>query len=389
MVKILSNCLVYTNVYGRNVLAHLKNDIIERIRVIADVEQLGIGTIAIGRVCKLLPSSNACFVELADGMQYFCSIPSDISNVLFTDDRKHQCIKCEDTFVVQICSEAIKMKAASVSTEISLKGRYFVIERGKGLFFSKKISTVQKKKLSLPENINEYSKDYKILVRTECANDIDSQVLMDELNQLIIDFSHVFNEYKYSREKSVLYKSKDILLEIAREWIKFGPEEFITDLYEDLDVDIFEIPIRRYIDENLPLCKLYKLETLIDEILSSKVYMKSGAFLVVEQGETLTAIDVNSGHAISGNKEEAILQINLEAVEYISKLLIQRNLSGMIVVDFINMKNRSSYSMLINKMNEFLKRDDIKSRYIDMTGLGLMEITRQRIYKSFKEQWKR
>ena len=129
------------------------------------------------------------------------------------------------------------------------------------------------------------------------------------------------------------------------------------------------------------------MDTKIQEALQKKVWMKSGAYLVIEPTETLTVIDVNTGkYSGKGTGEETFLKINLEACEEIALQLKLRNISGMIIIDFINLKNKQAEVELITCLKKLLKKDPIKCDFIDMTPLGLVEITRKRISKSLLEQ---
>jgi ribonuclease G len=112
--------------------------------------------------------------------------------------------------------------------------------------------------------------------------------------------------------------------------------------------------------------------------------MKSGANIIIEQLETLTVIDINSGKNISKN-DDAILAINKEAAIEIAKQLRLRNISGMIIIDFINMKSKEHLTELIQVLKEHLKHDSVPCTFMDVTRLGLVELTRKKTYKSLKE----
>ena len=119
-------------------------------------------------------------------------------------------------------------------------------------------------------------------------------------------------------------------------------------------------------------------------MLNSKVWLPSGANIIIETFETLTIIDVNSGKNQS-RKEDAIFQINLEAAREIARQLRLRNISGMIIVDFINLKSQEQKEELIRCIRQELKKDTVPAQFIDITRLGLVELTRKKIYKSLRE----
>ena len=122
----------------------------------------------------------------------------------------------------------------------------------------------------------------------------------------------------------------------------------------------------------------------MDELLNSKVWLPSGANIILETLETLTVIDVNSGKNQS-RKEDTILRINLEAAREIARQLKLRNISGMIIVDFINLKSQEQKEELIRCIRQELKKDTVPAQFIDITRLGLVELTRKKVYKSLRE----
>ena len=139
--------------------------------------------------------------------------------------------------------------------------------------------------------------------------------------------------------------------------------------------------------------KCYNLDTTIEKALKSKVYLSSGAYLIIEQTEALVAIDVNTGKAIaSGRKKENqdsyFYHINLEAAKEILYQLRLRNLSGMILVDFINMTDHALEEALMEELSLLARKDPVHTRIVDITALGLVEITRKKIREPLDKQLK-
>ena len=140
-------------------------------------------------------------------------------------------------------------------------------------------------------------------------------------------------------------------------------------------------------DERLPLHKLYSVETRLQEALGKKVWLKSGGYLVIEPTEALTVIDVNTGKLASGkDMEQTWLRINMEAAEEIALQLALRNISGIIIVDFINMKPEEHNKKLMSHFGNLLKQDAVRTELMDITALGLVEITRMKTSKPLREQ---
>ena len=137
---------------------------------------------------------------------------------------------------------------------------------------------------------------------------------------------------------------------------------------------------RFYQDKLLPLYKLYRVETALDVIQKEKVWLNSGGFLVIQQTEAFVSIDVNSGKYTGKKKmEETFRKINLEAAAEIDRQLRLRNLSGIILIDFINMENPDHRDELFHVLQKLLRKDPIKSRAIDITPLHILEMTRKKV----------
>ena len=145
-----------------------------------------------------------------------------------------------------------------------------------------------------------------------------------------------------------------------------------------------------YQDPLLPLIKLYKLEAALEEALERRVWLKSGGYLVIEPTEALTVVDVNTGkYSGKKNAEDTILKINLEAAAETARQLCLRNLSGIIIVDFIDMAREEHKQQLLTVLEEELKKDPVKTVLVDMTKLGLVEITRKKVRKPLHEVYGR
>lgn len=161
-------------------------------------------------------------------------------------------------------------------------------------------------------------------------------------------------------------------------------EEIVTDLpqaYEALKELTPPEALRLYADEQLPLAKLYSLETHLKQALSKTVWLPCGGYLVIEPTEAMTVIDVNSGKGSNGKgtaKEQLYLKVNREAAAEIARQIRLRNLSGMIMVDFINMESAKEEQTLLDDLDQLLKADPVKTRLVDMTALGIVEITRKK-----------
>ena len=175
--------------------------------------------------------------------------------------------------------------------------------------------------------------------------------------------------------------------DLISEFKKHGELSIITDVVYIYDTLKENNDMVTYNDNSkISLCNKYSLETHLNRLLSKKVWLKSGAYLIIEPTEALTVIDVNTGKAdLKTNKESTFKKINLEAAKEIALQMKLRNISGIIIVDFINMSNNKDYDILTHEMSEYLTNDFSISNVVDITKLGLMELTRKKKEKSLEE----
>ena len=181
----------------------------------------------------------------------------------------------------------------------------------------------------------------------------------------------------------------------VRDYLSMNPEKIVTDdpkIYETLcrafekEASITKEQIVFYEDPMLSLSALYGLKSKLEAALKERVNLKSGAYLVIQPTEALTVIDVNSGKCIKGKQKDFYLKINLEAAKEIARQLRLRNISGICVVDFINMDTPQAREELMETLKQYLAEDTVPAVFIDFTGLGLAEITRKKVRKPLWEQ---
>ena len=146
--------------------------------------------------------------------------------------------------------------------------------------------------------------------------------------------------------------------------------------------------LRLYDDADFPLGKLYSTQTALEKALREKAWLKNGGYLVIQPTEALTVIDVNSGKSIAGKgrNEEGILKINLEAAREAARQIRLRNLSGIIIIDFINMDAEENVERLMREFRIHLAKDPIQATLVDITPLNLVEVTRKKVHKPLYEQ---
>lgn len=354
-----------------------------------DEENLIYNNIYVARVKDIVTNINAAFLEIAPGQ--ICYFSLDEKNVLFLN-RKNTTKVCEgDLILVQVVKEAVKTKAAVVSCEINLSGKYVVLTAGKGDFVgvSHKITDKDRQR-HLKQLVAPYaSENFGFVVRTGADNAEDGDI-EEEIRSLSEEYKKILETAK-TRTAFTLIRKNESPVNLNIENAHLEPEdEIVTDdagLYEEIVSGKHRANVRLYDDKEISLLRAYSVETRIEKALAKIVWLKNGGYLVIEPTEALTVIDVNTGKFDGKEKdrEETFLKINLEATKEIARQLRLRNISGIILVDFINMKSSDSRKVLISELERQLYKDRIQTRFVDFTGLGLAEITRQKKKKPIYE----
>lgn len=354
-----------------------------------------IGNVYIAKVLNVVPSLNAAFVEYAPGKKCYLPLGSQMPHAL--NRNRNEKLSSGDFIAIQIIKDAIKTKEPMATTNISITGKYCVVtSENTRIGFSDKLSKGQKEQLReyLPK---EHS--YGIIVRTNAGELLEQDNIKDfqkELSALENTMKTIMEAITFRTCYSVLYQAPASYLTDIRDTYHYLYQQIITDdasLYRQIQEYIqVNMPselakLKYYDDADYPMAKLYSLEHKITEALSAKVWLKSGAYLIIQHTEALVAIDVNSGKNDSKKlPEEYIHQINKEAAREVVHQMQLRNLSGMIIIDFINTKKEYEEDLL-QYLSMLCRQDQVPTRVIDITALGLVEVTRKKVKKSLWEQF--
>lgn len=383
---------------GENLLASAKEEEgrICQFNIVREGEEKLLGNIYIGKVKNIRKNIHCAFIEIAPGKMCYYDLEEG-EPPIFTNPKKDRIIKEGDEVVVQISREGIKSKLPSVTGNLNFTGKYLVLtSQRKQLGFSAKLTKEEKARIRTI--LQEYVKGEEgIIVRTN-AREASPEELTEELFQLR-------ERYQELRQRAMSRMCYTLLEKGMSEPLRILQGAYIRDL-EEIVTDDREIctqicgehtrekdgkvPVRFYEDKLLPLSKLYRLEKSLEEALDRKVWLRSGGFLVIEQTEAFVSIDVNSGKfSDKKNTRETFRKINLEAAREIAFQLRLRNLSGIILIDFINMKEEDDKKELLRVLQNYLKKDPVKAAVVDMTPLNIVEVTRKKVEKSLEEEMKR
>lgn len=376
----------------------LENDEIVEIHCApADEESAGrhlLGNIYVGKVKNIVPNIGAAFVEIESGVNCYYDM-KDAEHAVFTHKigKKPLCIG--DELVVQISKEAVKTKAPTVTGNISFTGRYAVLTHGNTrIGVSSKIP--KKVREEYKERLRQFQNDrFGIIVRTN-AKDAPFQDVLDEISRLKAEYEKIMSaaltrvcfSCLRSAPPSYISDLKNVYME-GMEEIIVGDPELYTRIQAFFAAEIPEKEglLRLYDDSAFPLGKLYSTQTAIEKALREKVWLRNGGYLVIQPTEALTVIDVNSGKSAGkGKNEEGILKINLEAAREAARQIRLRNLSGIIIIDFINLESEENVGLLLKEFRMRLAGDPIQTTLVDITPLNLVEVTRKKVHRPLYEQ---
>lgn len=352
-----------------------------------------LGNVYRARVSNLSPNINAAFVDIKKGESCYLSM----------DDYHGEKLKVGDLVTVQVVRDKIKTRRYAVTTDISLQGDYAVTTLFAPVGVSSKITdSARKKELKTlmqnlliaeqdaqfylaEENVAEIERIKKLtlggIIRTQAEHAEDAAITREIEGQARLLYS-IMKKSEYATQYTCLYHTEVEYIKDIRRMHALQDVEIVTDIPEVTEA-ISEIPL--YTDE-YTLTLRYSLASLLEKTLSKRAYLKSGAYLVIEPTEAMTVIDVNSGKSIKGkNAEEQFLKINIEAAKEIARQLRLRNISGIVMIDFINMKEESHNHELMKNLAEYVRTDPVRTTVVDMTKLGLVELTRQKGKRALHE----
>lgn len=351
-----------------------------------------IGNIYLGRVQKKVKNINSAFITL-DG-ERVGYLPLDDKPALVLNrslPKGLSSIAENDLILVQVEQEPQKMKQARVTGNINLSGKYVALDMDAGkIGISKKISDNEtrdrlKALLESSDTVKSRCMQYGYVLRTACGDADDSDIYA-ELTSLTSQMDKLIESATYKRRTGLLYGNKPEYITLMESYgigrvteIKTDNEEVYENLIQYYRTANISMNISMYEDKDYPYYKLLGLETEISKLLNKKVWLKSGGFLMIEPTEAMVVVDVNTGKSIGKkNRDAHILKINLEAAKETARQLRLRNLSGIIMVDFINMESEDDKQKVVECLKSEFAKDKISTHFIEITKLDVFEITRKK-----------
>lgn len=355
-----------------------------------------VGNIYKGRVEDVLPGMGSAFVDVGERKSLFLSQGELNDAMLRSRGFKpwhgaapiNKVLRPGQSLILQVRRAGIGSKNPQGTTKISLPGRFWVfLPTEDRLGVSRRIESMRGQR-RLRRIARELKKDGEGMIARTAAQWASREELERDYHFLSETWEGIEAAARSASASQLLYKTMGLVQTILRDRLLPDVHEVVVDskfFYEKILSFLDYMYMEDYRDrirlhrEKVPLFERYHIEEQIKEACSRRVDLAGGGFVVIDETEALTAIDVNTGGDVRHrNQQAAILNTNLEAVEEIARQLRLRQISGIIIVDFVDMENPSYEQRMIDKIKQELKKDRVSADFIDITGLGLVEITRKR-----------
>ncbi|MBI4839292.1 MAG: Rne/Rng family ribonuclease [Nitrospirae bacterium] len=363
-----------------------------------------VGNIYKGKVVKILPGMQSAFVDLGVGKAAFLHVADVYSNFdysLFgediTDVFPPHLVKIEELLqegqdiIVQVSKDSIGTKGARVTSYITLPGRYLVLMPGvEHIGISRRILE-ENERTRLKEIVNSIKRPgFGLIVRT-ASEGCTEEELKKDIEFLMLLWDNIQEKKDKVGAPHILYNDFDIVFRSVRDLLGHSVNRVIIDSKSEFKrvVDFVNTYFPKLIsrielyDSPEPIFDFFGIELEIPKALGRKVWLKSGGYILIDQTEALIAIDVNTGKYVGKvTLEDTILKTNLEAVKEIAYQIRLRNLGGIIIIDFIDMEKEENRKKLFTAFQEAMAKDRAKSTVLQVSELGLIEMTRKRVRES-------
>ncbi|MGI5890483.1 MAG: Rne/Rng family ribonuclease [Tissierellia bacterium] len=358
-----------------------------------------VGNIYKGRVMNILPGMEAAFVDIGLDKNAYLFLDDLLSNKFLKEANIKKkdvtsiskVLKIGDELLVQIVRGPMGEKNISVTTDISLSGKFIAfIPNSRDVNLSRRITNPDERKRLEEIGRNVLTNGNGMIIRT-FAKGCSKEAIEKEYKMLSNVYKQIEREYKYSYAPKLLYKSNSLIERLFLDYIDSSVGEIYVE--DDAERDKFRDMISTLPGDDLKDIKIIQAQRVFENfdidrqvrmLFDRKVELENGGFIVIDVTEALTVIDVNSGkYTGSRNMEETALAINLKALEEIARQIKLRNISGIILIDFIDVKKEESLALITAKAKALFRDDKTKTAVVGMTKLNIMEITRKRNTENF------
>jgi ribonuclease E len=355
-----------------------------------------VGNIYLGRVQNVLPGMEAAFIDIGkgrNGVLYAGEVNYDEADLDGQVPRIEQTLRPGQSVLVQVTKDPMGTKGARLTQHLSIAGRYTVLAPGDGMLgISRKLTDDERERLRRILRVIKPDR-YGLIVRTAAEGATQEQLEAD-VARLVRIWEQVEERAASAKPLEAVYEEPNLVIRVIRD--VFGPE------YSDLIVDSHELAqqVKEYLSLVSPelvdrvsayagedrLFDAYEVTNQIRRALEKKVWLASGGYLIVEKTEAMWVIDVNTGKFVGEkNLEATVLRNNLEAATEIARQLRLRDMGGIIVIDFVDMMLPSNRNEVLKRFKRELARDKTKSRVMEISKLGLVQMTRKNVSQGLQE----
>lgn len=359
-----------------------------------------IGNLYKGIVANVLPGMQAAFVDIGLEKNAFLYV-DDVYTDLFNDEKPppprsaiDKLLKVGEEIVVQVVKEPFGSKGARVTGQVTLPGRYLVLVPGADYIgVSRRIESQVEKERLRREAGKIRPPEMGLIVRT-VAEGTDEPALVQDLEFLVQLWHRVLARFQQKTAPAILYQDLALTCRIARDLFVEDFTSFLIDNEHEYDkvreiLDCFSPQLKNkvsFYNHAQPIFERFDVEKELEKALQGQVWLKSGGYLVFDETEALTVIDVNTGRYTGRrNLADTILKTNLEAAEEIARQIRLRDIGGIIIVDFIDMAIENHRQKVLSKLNESIRQDRTKTYVLGLTSLGLVEMTRKKVRQDLAE----
>ncbi|MFK5913288.1 MAG: ribonuclease G [Woeseiaceae bacterium] len=382
-------------------VAYVENGLLQEVHIERERKRGLVGNIYKGNVVRVLPGMQAAFLEVGLERTAFLHVsdiaqpngkngdggePSDIIMELLREGQE---------LLVQVVKDPMGTKGARLTTQISFPSRYLVYMPGIcHVGISQRIEDDTERQ-RLKDTITGYSEEFEkggYIART-VAEGISEEAIYNDMQFLQKIWNNILDASKLAKKETLIHEDMSLVMRTMRDLSGIEIEKvrvdsrstyervlkFATKFMPELENRIEHYPGER------PIFDLYGVEDEIQRSLERRVPLKSGGYLIIDQTEAMTTVDVNTGGFVGHrNLEETIFKTNLESAQAIVRQLRLRNLGGIIIIDFIDMTNEEHKKQVMRSLDKFLEGDHAKTNVCSVSSLGLVEMTRKRTRESLE-----
>lgn len=348
------------------------------------------GNIYYSKVTDILPGMQAAFVDFGENKKGFIHLKDVVPQI---DEKKEKfntnltikdVLKLNDNLLVQVKKDAVETKGARVSTHISIPSKYIVYMPDTTIItISQKIENEKRKKELLKYVSENLPKGNGAIIRTS-AIEASNEDILNDINQVVNKWQDIKKQTSLCKKAPKLISQSEeiqekIITDLAfkdLEKVIVNDEKEYNKLKKNIEMQKFNVKIE--LQKDLNILDKYDIEKQVEKLQNRKIWLNCGGFITIDKTEALTAIDVNTGK-FTGTKdlEKTIFKVNKEATIQIAKELRLRDIGGIIIIDYIDMKNNDNKKEILELLKNSLKNDRAKTQIEGFTNLNLMELTRK------------